>query len=343
LVTLKLSWKYIQVLRNTHLYLSPEEMNKIYNLISDWELNDELSYCLRNRTLEQKFLYLNGGAEFYYDIVNTDDVYYLSYKYDLFTEFWLKNIFSKNKHIAMVSLWCWNSAIETFIFDQIENDFDIDYYWVDSSKNMLELSIKKMEKIKKTDKNFICADFSTNEFRRELSQLTIDSDERVFTFFSNTFWNIKPNNIIDILYNLLKSGEKIWLDVRLRSGKTTKDDLKDFEKYYWYLSNKEMLTLFLNPMESLGISKEDWIFGLNTQKIEPLEAVKYQYNFIFNHKKEISIKNEKTTILSWEELKIVNIYTYDPDWLIKFFEWHDFKLIDTLIKEGRWQFLFEKK
>lgn len=317
-------------------------MNKIYNLISDWQLNDELSYCLRNRTLEQKFLYLNGGAEFYYDIVNTDDVYYLSYPYDLFIDFWLKNIFSEGKNIAMVSLWCGNSAIETFIFDKIKDDFEIDYYWVDSSKNMLELSIKKMEKIDGIDKNFICADFSTNEFRRELSQLTLDSDERIFTFFSNTFWNIKPNNIIDILYNLLKSGEKIWLDVRLRSGKTTKDDLKDFEKYYGYLSNKEMLTLFLNPMESLGISKEDWIFGLNTQKIEPLEAVKYQYNFIFNHKKEISIKNEKTTILSGEELKIVNIYTYDADWLIKFFEWHNFKIIDKLVREGRGQFLFEK-
>ena len=34
-------------------------MDQIYNLISDGALNDELSYCLRNRTLEQKFLYMN--------------------------------------------------------------------------------------------------------------------------------------------------------------------------------------------------------------------------------------------------------------------------------------------
>lgn len=317
-------------------------MNKIYNLISDWQLNDELSYCLRNRTLEQKFLYMNTWADRYYDIVDTDDVYYKAYPYELFVDFWLKNVFSKNKNMAIVSLWCGNSAIESFIFENMKDKYKIEYYWVDSSKNMLELSIKKMEWINNIDKNFICADFSTNEFKRELSQLTAESDEKTFTFFSNTFGNIKPNNIIDILYNLLKSGEKIWLDVRLRSGKTTKDDLKDFEKYYWYLSSNEMLSLFSNPMEFLGISKEDWTFGLNTQKIEPLEAVKYQYNFIFNKKAEITIKNEKTTILKWEELKIVNIYTYDADWLIKFFEWHNFKLIDTLIKEWRWQFLFEK-
>ena len=106
-----------------------------------------------------------------------------------------------------------------------------------------------MKHINNANKNFICADFSTNEFKRELSQLTVNDDIKIFTFFSNTFGNINPNNIIDILYNLLKSGEQIWLDVRLRSGKTTKDNLKDFEKYYAYISNNEMTNLFLNPIE----------------------------------------------------------------------------------------------
>jgi hypothetical protein len=119
--------------------------------------------------------------------------------------------------------------------------------------------------------------------------------------------------------------------------------LKDFEKYYWYLSSKEMLNLFLNPIEWLSIPKNNGIFSLNTKKIEHLEAIKYQYNFIFNKKTEITIKNETTTILPWEELKIVNIYTYDTDWLIRFFEGHNFKLIENLVQNNRWQFLFEKK
>lgn len=121
---------------------------------------------------------------------------------------------------------------------------------------MLQLSIERMKDINNVNKNFICADFSTNEFRRELSQLTINDDLKIFTFFSNTFGNINPNNIIDILYNLLKPGEKIWLDVRLRSGKSTKDNLKDFEKYYAYISNDEMTNLFFNPIEGLNINKD---------------------------------------------------------------------------------------
>lgn len=138
----------------------------------------------------------------------------------------------------------------------MKHKYHIDYYGVDSSKNMLQLSIERMKDINNVNKNFICADFSTNEFRRELSQLTINYDLKIFTFFSNTFGNINPNNIIDILYNLLKPGEKIWLDVRLRSGKSTKDNLKDFEKYYAYISNDEMTNLFFNPIEGLNINKD---------------------------------------------------------------------------------------
>jgi uncharacterized SAM-dependent methyltransferase len=199
-----------------------------------------------------------------------------------------------------------------------------------------------MKDINNVERNFICADFSTNEFRRELSQLTVNDDIKIFTFFSNTFGNINPNNIIDILYNLLKPGEKIRLDVRLRSGKTTKDNLKDFEKYYSYLSNNEMTNLFINPIENLNITRSSGEFALKTNNIEHLEAINYQYSFIFNKKISVAIKNETTTILPGEELQIVNIYTYDPDGLINFFEGHNFKLIQKLIQNSRGQFLFEK-
>lgn len=317
--------------------------NQIYNLISDATLSDELSFCLRNRTLEQKFLYLQKGATNYYDVVNTDAVYYSAYPYELFVDFGTKYIFSKSKKMAIISLGCWNSDIESYIFEHMKYRYHIDYYGVDSSKNMLDLSIQRMKDLSTVWKNFICADFSTNEFRRELSQLTLNNDIKIFTFFSNTFGNINPNNIIDILYNLLKPGEKIWLDVRLRSGKTTKDNLKDFEKYYSYLSNKEMTNLFLNPIESMNIDKESWEFALKTINIDPLEAINYQYSFVFNKKVSVTIKNETTTILPGEELQIVSIYTYDPDGLVNFFEGHNFKLIQKLIKDSRGQFLFEKR
>ena len=74
-----------------------------------------------------------------------------------------------------------------------------------------------------------------------------------------------------------------------------------------------------------------------------MEAINYQYSFVFNKKVSVTIKNETTTILPGEELQIVSIYTYDPDGLVNFFEGHNFKLIQKLIKDSRGQFLFEKR
>ena len=92
----------------------------------------------------------------------------------------------------------------------------------------------------------------------------------------------------------------------------------------------------------MNISKDYGDFVLKTYNIEHLEAINYQYSFVFNKKVTITIKNETTTILPGEELQIVNVYTYDADGLIKFFEGHNFKLCQKFIKDTRGQFLFEK-
>jgi len=68
---------------------------------------------------------------------------------------------------------------------------------------MLEYAIENLKNVKNVNKTFICADFSANNFRSEMVQLTSSCNKRIFAFFSNTFGNINHTNIIDILYNLL--------------------------------------------------------------------------------------------------------------------------------------------
>ena len=97
------------------------------------------------------------------------------------------------------------------------------------------------------DKKYICADFSTNVCKRELTQMTSDYDGRIFAFLSNTFGNINPTNIVDILYNLLNKGERIRLDVRLRQGTQAKDDMDLFNMYNKYLKTKSKI--FFLPLK----------------------------------------------------------------------------------------------
>lgn len=218
-------------------------MDYIYNLISDWDLTDEITLWLRNRSLEQKILYLQEWANLYYKDKEKDEVYWSDdFSIDGLIDIWIEwNLeVGKNKKNAFISLGCGDSGIEKKLFTKIGDKYwKIDFFGVDSSRSMLEESIKNLKSIKNMDKRYICADFSTNVFRRELTQMTMGYDNRIFAFLSNTFGNINPTNIVDILYNLLNKWERIWLDVRLRHWTQSKDDMELFNTYNRYISTKK--------------------------------------------------------------------------------------------------------
>ena len=319
-------------------------MDYVYNLISDWDLTDEISSWLRNRSLEQKILYLQEGADLYYHDKDTDDIYWGDdFSIDELIDIWIKPNLDKDNNIktAFVSLWCWNSSIEKDIFDKIWNEYGKIYYFgVDSSMSMLDSSIKNLKDVKNVNKKYICADFSTNVFKRELTHMTINYDKRVFAFLSNTFWNINPTNIIDILYNLLKKWERIWLDVRLRKWIKAKDDMSLFNMYNKYISEKEKI--FFLPLKRYWVSFDSWKLVLSTHIENSLWAIRFDYWFLFTKKTKIHAKNEEIIVLPEEIIKLQQIYAYDPNLLVKFFDEHWFRLIKSQKKWYRWHFIFEK-
>ncbi len=317
-------------------------MSEIYNLMSDWELNDQLADSLLNRDLEQKFLYLWEWADLYYENKDADTIYI---KNDInskdLVKLWKKNEW-KHKKICFISLGCGNSSMEKDLFLEIESKYNLDYIWVDSSKDMLDMSIKNLSKITNIKQSFICADIFTNEFRRELDQFTKDYDKRIFVFFSNTFGNKNHTKIIDILYNLLHKWEEIWVDVRLRKWTSAKDDMVACEYYHNWLKTKEQINLYFHPLKNLWIPFENWKMVLTTHKEKALNALKFQFSFVLNKKTNIKIRSDKITILPQERIELQQIYTYDKDWLINFFKEHNFKLKENIIKDWRGVFIFEK-
>ena len=316
-------------------------MNNIYNLVSDWEIMDELADCIRNRSLDQKFLYFNNWAKWYYERASRNAFIDKLLSVNKLFEFGIKNNFNKWEKIAFISLWCGNSMIERNIFDAISEWYDLSYFWVDSSKGMLVLSEEEFKGLS-NKKMFINADISTREFRSELNQLTASCDKRVFAFFSWTFSNINQTNVIDILYNLLNKWEKIWLDIRLRTGVTAKDDMVDFKRYHSWLSDDVKKKSYFNVLEWFWIPAENWKLVLATEKEKALNALQFKIYFQFNKKTEINIRWEKIIILPNETMKLQQIHNYDPDGLISFFEEHWMKFKDSMLVWNRWMFLFEK-
>lgn len=80
-------------------------MDTIYNLISDGDLTDELATQIRNRSLEQKFLYLDEGASMYYICKNMDSIYDVAhFSIDEIISFGMTELLKKQEKIAFVSL-----------------------------------------------------------------------------------------------------------------------------------------------------------------------------------------------------------------------------------------------
>ena len=316
-------------------------MNQIYHLDSDSSLLDELSNWIRNRCIDQKFIYQGTWAELYYLDKSNDSAYTEdTLEKEDFLNFLKQEHILWTKKTAIISLWCGNSWNEEYIFKNLEKK-NIDYFWVDSSPDMLNLSINNLKNID-INKSFICADFSSKNFRLELEQLTKGYENRIFVFFSNTFWNIKHTNIIDILWNLLKKWEKIWLDIRLRKWKTVENDFDISNMVANDLKRKEVSESFLNILKQYWVMDSSGSIRLKITKEETIGALNFTYSFLFKEKLVISIKWEKIFILAWENITLQQMYIYDAEWLIDFFHEHWFKKIDKQIKWYRWQFLFEK-
>ena len=317
----------------------------VYSIISDSDIVSEISQCLRNRILDQKFLYDWKSAELYYKFYEEDPLFSHNQKNNLLNinKFGFKNCFKKYQNISIISLGCWNSHIEKDIFKELERkkEYNIDYIWVDLSRHMLKLSNKELKNII-INKKLICADFSSEKFIDEIYRLTKSYEKRIFTFFSNTFWNINHTNIIDLLYNILSPGEQIWLDVRLRKWNTTKDDMDVFNIHNLSNNNSTLEKIFWSMFIKNGISLNNGYFSKVLKKESSLNALKLEFYFNLEKKVVTNLKWQ-ITLLPWERIRCQQIYYYDPDKLILFFQEHNFKLIDKEIQWLRWQFLFEKK
>jgi len=314
----------------------------IYSIISDLTIQSDLSNCFKNRTLEQKFLYQWKWAALYYEYKDNKDILMSDESKDIdIYWFWLKNCFSKEKGITLVSLWCWNSSVEKNIYSKLPNDYTLDFIWVDLSKEMLRLSQKNLKDLD-INKKFVCADFSSIEFKNEIHNITDRNKKRVFSFFSNTFWNINHTNIIDTLYDILESWEQIWLDVRLRKSNKIKDDMDIFNLVNIDEENIVLDEFLSNTFVWNDIPKENGQISKIMTREDWINSLKVKFNFNFTKKTKINMKWQ-ITFLPWESVRCLQIYYYDSESLINFFNEHNFTLIDKEIQWLRGQFLFEKK
>ncbi|MCK9467257.1 MAG: class I SAM-dependent methyltransferase [Candidatus Absconditabacterales bacterium] len=307
-------------------------------------LDEQLKESFRVRDLDQKFLYLEEGAKLFYKEKKADFLYGIfSVNEKTLKELDLQSICDKTKGAsnALISLGCGNSQTESMILQNCDSKVNIEYFGIDISKAMLDLSIKNLKNVgKKT--NFICSDFTSNEFKSKIIDLTSKKTNRVYVMFGNIFGNFKSSKLINILNNILKSGDKLWIDVRLKKGDTVGDDLRLFNHYRSYLNSKEQVDFFSNIFWKLGTPKENFYLYLTTFHDQVLGSLRFDFSATFTKKTTLNIAGDEFIILPNENMHIVHIYAYDYYKLINFFQEHGFVLKKMSNDDGRGHFIFEK-
>jgi hypothetical protein len=302
-------------------------MTSINSLVSDLELDKELIDCLKNRNMEQKFLYMEDAASFFYKTYghssnaapvdfSTEDYYNLLVKQ-----------FKKKQHFALISLGCGDASNELSMLKKLKYDgYNFTYFGVDASRQMLNLAIANLLDLK-LDCQFLCADIISENFQNEIAQLTKNFDCRGFLFLGGTISNVNQTNIIDSLYGILKKNDLLFLDIRIRNGLDNSDDLELFNFYTNYLNEPKMVKWLLTPLSNVGIDPNSGALNLEMVKEKSIGALLFKFYFLFKKKSIIRLRNEVIHFLPEERLELLNIRAYYPDSLTNFFKEHDFKLV----------------
>ncbi len=300
-------------------------MTQIYNTISDPMYQKQLINWYENEEIDQWLLYLGEGwwSTYYSSMSNTYGESDEELNNKDFLEF-SKKSFKKDEKTVFISLGCWNSESEKYIMNNLWESYDIDYIWVDTSPEMINMSVENLKDIKNNTK-FLRADFGSDEFKNEINNLCKNYDRKIFAFFGGTFGNIKYTKIINILYNILDENDKIWIDIWIRKGTKIEDDLALFERYKTYLTDPEEKKFLLNKIINDGIKEEDGEIILESTEHPESKALQFSFYFKFNKKININIKNYNIVFLPGYSIKLIQIYRFWVEWFVKLLEGHNFK------------------
>lgn len=320
----------------------------IYEINTEEEIKKDLERFFKyNRGFEQKTFYFDGGGANYYEFYgsNTDKLPHLkiSYNSSKIFDFLKKNILVHKKKIALISLGCGNANREKEILNKMTDaGFDVSYFGVDSSKYMIQSGMDNLKNCS-FPKKFIFADFSLEKFKMRFEKTFKEFDIRIFAFLGGTLCNAPQDYMADVLRNMLKKDDILWIDASIKTQNSTALAGEYFERYLKYVQDPNWKKFVSFPLEHLGIKIDAGDLILQMDKEHPLNTFLFKFGFVLNQKNEVEINKEIVTLLKDDIVGLFRIRIYDLPSLISFFELRDFELIDKLVINNKAQILFKKK
>jgi len=312
-------------------------------LSNDRNYQLEFLRAIKQRRVDQKFMYFSSNAQRYYEFAKS---FSKRSKTNSFTveDFvnTIKKYTSKSRSTAIVSIGCGNSEIEKNALIELNKEGKkVAYFGVDTSRAMLQLSEDNMKGLP-YEISFVQADFMSWQFINEINHITEGYDERIFVCLDNIIGNLSQTEAVDSLYNVLQKNEILLLETTIREGVKKEDDLKLFKHFMEGLNDKALLDFLFFPLKRLNLDITDGRMVIDTFYDEFVGAIGGRFSFQMQEHKVVSVRNQELHLLAPEKIHLVSLRSYDQERLANFFEGHDFSLQGKELKGRRGLFAFKK-
>ena len=325
-----------------------------HEMISDIEIEHKVARDLKLWKISPQYLYLWDAAYFYYwvdptendlDIHNMWELTASSLDYFSF----IKEFVNESMPINFVSLWCWNSKIELELIKSLMDAwYKLTYWWVDISKQMLDMSSRTLDCFTNLEKHFVHADFTSLSFLSYFSKLLLSDSRTVRSFLWRSITSQKPSIVVDSLFNLMNTWDLLWLDALSFEENEINTKRKLYQRYESYMDkNHSSWDYAFYLLSSLWIKKESVKMNIKTSADEWISSASVQFSFLFLEKCEVFFRWEKIYFLPWDEVDIMELRTYIPSLLKNYLSDYGFLFkgddsTQTSSDLLETQFLFEK-
>lgn len=303
------------------------------------EITKQFKY---NLILEQKAFYFDEGAKIYSKLNSMGGLG----KGGDFDNETVNSIlkYSKNKKfISFVSLGIGDSEREEKLIEIFKKkNVKMDLYGVDSSYEMINLSLERLKKIDCFSR-LIYADFFEDSFFEEIDYQINEKSQKIIGFLGGTLGNVPHNYMANKLSNMSKKGDILVIEV---SGKKKIDELvlnKYFKRYIGYLEKFDEVNFLKLPLEKLGVDTNSGEIALVMEKERTTNGAVFSYRFNVKEKISFNLKEEEIVLLKGDIIKLIDIRVYEVDKLVEFFEERKFECLEYRFVEGRMIQIFFKK
>ena len=335
-------------------------MTKFHSILSDVDLEKEFATGLKKRVVDQKFQYLDEGANVYYKSFETKqqknhDLYqHWAFMDESLTQYSNINTEKDNYQLnsdnifclekireyltlwlptALISIGCGNWSWEKKLLQQLLKEwYKFEYYGVDSSRSMLELADENLQDVD-MKKVFIHADITTEEFREEIKKMTAHIDIRIYAFIGWTFCNRNQPQITTNIYNMMESNDILRIDMLVREVDNQKDNELVYSRYLNFLQDERLVDEFFFPLRNIWITIPMWKVGMVTSTEEQVWAIVFKFYFEFTKEVNIKYRNESIFFIPWDRISLLEVRKHHIDTFLSFMSKLSFTLASKSLRK----------